>query len=596
MNSVLNASLFGGLFVVGVALLCLVFRRLPAWVRAWLWAIASVQFLVRLVLTLPISVPGTTVPVSAPAASSGVALPSYTIDFGASAAAAAATPFPLWETVWGVGILLGIVIAARRLLAARSLVRSATSVEDLDLLGLRDELARGLRRPPRIVESARVKCPLLVGVVRPTIVVPQGYAAEFGTPEVRMALAHEIAHIRRGDPWLSLVTALTQIVFFFHPLAWWAGRESALAREEACDLDVVRLCAESPNAYAHFLLKSAQARIPVAGLGAAYGYRNLRRRITMLKGLSNASLSHRRTWMGLIAAGLAASLPWTVVGQTAPSAPALAPAPAPSQVSAPKAAPAIAIAPKAAPAKRSDRTAKAGKKAQASKQAIASAPAQKLRAPRATMPVGTDASEVAAVAAPYAVPTAPAAPSPFPDGIAAAAPVTEMVVPLPPGSMMVEVSPRGDLPLQRKVRGHFVATDVKEAILKVLTDSGANFVIKAKIQPATITGRFANMTVEEVLRAIFRGIDQELTWRSEGDVIYIVERGVTAGAFGGSVPGVGAGGFGGGGGLGGFGGGSTAPAGGAGGSPGLGGGSNSPGGAGVGSPTVPEPKGAGQSG
>ncbi|AIE86612.1 M56 family metallopeptidase [Fimbriimonas ginsengisoli] len=315
------ASWQGGLFILGVWALCIAFRRMPPWVKSWLWWIACTQMLLRVFLTLPIAMA-----VATPALPAAVATVEHAIVIESSPAPVTAlversTPEPerpspmlILMGLWGVGVVTGGGIAVRRLLGARRLVKRAAPLNSELALTILNELTD---RPPRLLESPDVKCPLLAGYVRPVIVVPSGFADEHDAGEIRMAFAHEVAHLRRRDLWLSFAVATVQTAYFFHPLVWLASHETAIAREEACDLDVLRLCGESPSVYAHFLFKSAQGRTPVAALGAAYGYRNLRRRITMLKRTSNLSKSSlRRSWLVLIAAGAAAALPWSVVAQS----------------------------------------------------------------------------------------------------------------------------------------------------------------------------------------------------------------------------------------------------------------------------------------
>jgi hypothetical protein len=133
-----------------------------------------------------------------------------------------------------------------------------------------------------------------------------------------MVLSHEIAHVLRRDQWLALGPMLVQVVFWFHPLSWLAGREVNLAREEACDLEVVRLSGASPAAYARLLLKLAQSSAPVAAMGVALGYRTLRRRIMTLKHVKLMDRPRRGVvWLCLIAF---AAVPWVVTARPAPQA------------------------------------------------------------------------------------------------------------------------------------------------------------------------------------------------------------------------------------------------------------------------------------
>ena len=75
-----------------------------------------------------------------------------------------------------------------------------------------------------------------------------------------MALAHELAHLRRGDLWLGWVPALAEALLFFHPLVRRAAREYALAREEACDAEALRLTGAEPGDYGQLLLAFGVAR------------------------------------------------------------------------------------------------------------------------------------------------------------------------------------------------------------------------------------------------------------------------------------------------------------------------------------------------
>ena len=82
--------------------------------------------------------------------------------------------------------------------------------------------------------------------------------------ETSMAIAHELAHLQRGDLWLAWLPAVAQRLFFFHPAVTWALREYALNREAACDARVLEQTGVVPQAYGHLLLRLGVAR-PIAG-------------------------------------------------------------------------------------------------------------------------------------------------------------------------------------------------------------------------------------------------------------------------------------------------------------------------------------------
>jgi WD40 repeat protein/beta-lactamase regulating signal transducer with metallopeptidase domain len=89
---------------------------------------------------------------------------------------------------------------------------------------------------PRLVlrESSAVDSPLTLGLFRPVILLPAGW---HGWPagQLRLVLAHELAHIRRGDFLAGLVAEVAVCLCWFHPLVRWLGGRLRLEQEYAAD-------------------------------------------------------------------------------------------------------------------------------------------------------------------------------------------------------------------------------------------------------------------------------------------------------------------------------------------------------------------------
>ncbi len=121
-------------------------------------------------------------------------------------------------------------------------------------------------------ESSLLATPLTVGVLAPMIILPLGSRA-WPAEKFRACLAHELAHIRRRDPFVAFVAHLNCCVFWFHPLAWWLERTLAASAEEAADEAAVRAIGDRPR-YAEVLLDIADAvrlhggRVTWQGVGA----------------------------------------------------------------------------------------------------------------------------------------------------------------------------------------------------------------------------------------------------------------------------------------------------------------------------------------
>ena len=112
------------------------------------------------------------------------------------------------------------------------------------------------RRPERIrlMVSDRVASPLSWGWARPVILIDPDALAD--PEEADAILAHEMAHIARGD-WLALIlTRAAATLFWFNPLVWLLEREIVQQAEEAADCEAAKRV--EPARYAQTLLSWAQ--------------------------------------------------------------------------------------------------------------------------------------------------------------------------------------------------------------------------------------------------------------------------------------------------------------------------------------------------
>ena len=192
--------------------------------------------------------------------------------------------------------LLGHV-ALRRLVA-----RAQAPDERLAELFAREAEAANVRL--RLVERLRV--PVCCGLWRPTILLPAGLARTSDDKTLRWVFAHELAHLRRGDPWTCFWFGLAGALFFPLPWFWWLKRQVGLCQEYLADAAAAGLAARVED-YAEFLVSlSRTVSRPNHQLAAATGVlgnsSDLLRRITML--LKNERLEGRcPRRLSLLAAG-----------------------------------------------------------------------------------------------------------------------------------------------------------------------------------------------------------------------------------------------------------------------------------------------------
>ncbi|RKH52774.1 biotin transporter BioY [Corallococcus sp. AB050B] len=370
-ESVWRASWQGALCALAVWLLARTLPRLPAALRAGLWWLVALKFV--LTLGWPRPMPLALLPVeAAPMQSQTVRAQSQTPEtvvvmrtapdasvrtrlspqgqtpapsMGARVASLRSHPWTgggVWALLllWGAGVawkVRGHVMAWRQVRGMRERARPLRHpVLEEEAEFLANEA--GLSRPPTLLVSDEVVSPLAAGLVSPVVVLPAKALRELPEDSLRMALAHEIAHLRRGDLWLGWVPALAETVLFFHPLARQAAREYALAREEACDAEALRLTGAEPADYGELLIAFGITRPPgsAAALGASAHLHALHRRLRMLEHVDVVPTQPRRWLKGaLFALGAVVLMPFQVVAKapaesTAPATKDAAPASKPT--------------------------------------------------------------------------------------------------------------------------------------------------------------------------------------------------------------------------------------------------------------------------
>ena len=115
---------------------------------------------------------------------------------------------------------------------------------------------RGTEIQPGIWRCSDLDSPVLIGLVHPRILLPEG----LNEIEETSVLLHEQMHSRRKDPWIKLAAYALVCVYWFHPLVWAAFALMSQDMEMACDEAVIRR-QDSPGkqAYSHALVELAAA-------------------------------------------------------------------------------------------------------------------------------------------------------------------------------------------------------------------------------------------------------------------------------------------------------------------------------------------------
>ena len=148
--------------------------------------------------------------------------------------------------LWLVGVFgLSCRMALSWWLVQRMRRAAHTAVASFVVDRVRALAARlGVARPVRVVQSAAVQVPAVVGWLRPVILLPVSALAGLSAPQLDAILAHELAHVRRHDFAVNLLQTAAEILLFYHPACWWISRRVRAERELCCDDVAVSLCGD----------------------------------------------------------------------------------------------------------------------------------------------------------------------------------------------------------------------------------------------------------------------------------------------------------------------------------------------------------------
>ena len=203
-------------------------------------------------------------PLQTPSLSSGVAMertPSITSLSGAGFILRILTAFWLAGCLFfGLKLLASVLILRRRLSACRT-------VTDEVLLKLLESSRRrmGLKRTPALLVTPQCLSPCIVGTWNPRIVLPESVVTQSSPARLRHVLAHELAHLVRGDLWTNWLLLTARILHWFNPVAWWTVRAMVAEREAACDELALAAVGETDrSAYAATIVELAASLAPSA--------------------------------------------------------------------------------------------------------------------------------------------------------------------------------------------------------------------------------------------------------------------------------------------------------------------------------------------
>lgn len=312
---ILNMGIAAGWMVLAVIVVRFLLKKAPKWIMVLLWGLVGIRlvcpFSLESVFSLIPSaetVPDNILHTNTPTIHSGIGVVNAVVNpiFSSSLAPNAGDRVNPMQMITLLASMIWIAgMAAMLLYAAVSFLRIKKKVREAAPSG------------GNIWVCDHVDTPFLLGILRPRIYLPSGMDGQ----DRKYVLAHEQAHLSRGDHWWKPLGFLLLAVYWFHPLCWIAYILLCRDMELACDEKVIRrLGTESKKPYSNALINCSLPRRGIAACPVAFGEISIKERVKSV-------LHYKKPGFWILAVAAVACIAVAVCFLTNPKSPSQNPDP-----------------------------------------------------------------------------------------------------------------------------------------------------------------------------------------------------------------------------------------------------------------------------
>ena len=257
--TILHMSVCASWLVLAVLLLRLCLRRAPKWFNVLLWGIVAVRLVFPFSVESPLSLLPRTEAIR-PAITTVQTQPAQISS--AAAAGGSAAPAQSW-----LSILAWVWLAGAAALLLYTMVST---------LRLRHRVREAVRLRGNTYQSERIDSPFVLGTIRPRIYLPY----RMDSRDRQHVIAHEQAHLRRGDHLWKPLGFLLLTIHWFNPLLWLSYVLLCRDIELACDEKVIKHldCGQRAD-YMQALVTCSVNRRRIAACPLAFGEIGVKERV-----------------------------------------------------------------------------------------------------------------------------------------------------------------------------------------------------------------------------------------------------------------------------------------------------------------------------
>ncbi len=209
--------------------------------------------------------------------------------------------------IWSLGMLVMILFLVKSAFRLHRIRQSSLPLQNQNVCKVYQLCLQemGITGNLPVYTTAFLSSPVIVGLFRPCIYLPLPLLAGSDQSGLRYMLLHELQHYRHKDTLVNALMNLARILYWFHPLIWYALKEMRNDRELACDTSVLNMLdADAYIEYGSTLIRFAEtlSRSPgpfTAGIGGSK--KQIHRRILNIAAYQKPTLEKRLKGMAAFA-------------------------------------------------------------------------------------------------------------------------------------------------------------------------------------------------------------------------------------------------------------------------------------------------------
>lgn len=221
------------------------------------------------------------------------------------------TSFPILVALYMAGVGVMCIKLVADLAQLRQIRKRQVMPVDAAWEHYLARLIQQLRIPRKVklLVSQHVQVPVMIGFLKPVILLPIAMFNNLSAEQLEAILLHELAHIKRNDYILNIFQSIVETSLFFNPFVWWISKYIRLEREHCCD-DMVIAHSIQPLHYAKALVALEEYRFTTNPMvmAAADNKQHLFYRIKRIMEMKTSHLNYSQKLMAMliIAVGLTA--------------------------------------------------------------------------------------------------------------------------------------------------------------------------------------------------------------------------------------------------------------------------------------------------